>query len=299
MAQRWDNVKRGRGALAYILEFIEKPVRVNLTLLGLMVVFVFAVSVDHYINNFETLWIQVIGEFHGVLADVAILGIMFEYLNRVRDRNSKITQLKEEIEDHRYWRSQESGFKAVGNLRRLNRLGVVQFDLNHYYLLKTSLRYMTVNDSYFCRVNMMKAQIAHTEMRSCTIADAQCKAITILDSDLSGLYAANVNFRFGRFTGVKMNTSCITNSNFGEAYLKDVSMSGSILIGTTFKGATLENVNLENCLGLTVEMLLETARLDNCRIDPELQVAYKIIKSAASSKPDSEPGQLVLSLSQR
>ena len=72
--------------------------------------------------------------------------ILYIFLGR-HDRNDKIQLYTDNIDDCRFWYSEEAAFKNAGNIRRLQELGIKTFELSKSSLLNTKLKNLEFVDT--------------------------------------------------------------------------------------------------------------------------------------------------------
>ncbi|MEP2668786.1 MAG: pentapeptide repeat-containing protein [Cyclobacteriaceae bacterium] len=288
--------KHEKGLWRNIQNFIEHPVYVSLSILMLCTFFVTLVSYSEYRDNFNELWIQVVGELHGVVFDVLILGILFGWFDRLRDKRQRIRRYLEELDDTKQWKSQEAGFKTVGNIRRLNGLGVYEFELNEHFISKAKLSGLRLESSYLSKTNLRSTKIINTTLSYCTICDSQAKHLFVQDSKLLELYSANTNYCESRFTNSSLKASYLAFCNFNDSYIIKVDFSGSVLIGCSFVGARLEKVDFRNCIGLSPEMLQKASSLIEVKLDPEIEKEVIRLREETYNKPKPMPQTIELNL---
>src|SRR5690606_5505771 len=100
---------------------IEKPLLTSSLVLLVVTILVLGLSMQYYVRDFDTFIQQVLAEAHGMIFDIAVIGILLFWLNQNGDRRQRIRTYKDEIDDFRLWESEEAAFRTVGNIKRLNR----------------------------------------------------------------------------------------------------------------------------------------------------------------------------------
>jgi len=60
-------------------------------------------------------------ELFGILFDIIVLVLLFNWINKKGEKNRKIETALNEIEDFRTWHSDEAKYRIIGNIKRLNR----------------------------------------------------------------------------------------------------------------------------------------------------------------------------------
>ncbi|WP_434581474.1 pentapeptide repeat-containing protein [Sulfurimonas sp. NW15] len=82
-----------------------------------------AETFKYYIDNIHV-------ELAGAFFDIVIFGIIFYSMQLLFQKKAKINQLKEQLDDFRDWDEKEAGYRVIGILKRLHKLGVENVDLS-------------------------------------------------------------------------------------------------------------------------------------------------------------------------
>ena len=69
-------------ALEQFHSIVEKPLLTSLLVLILITLLVAGLSVKYYLEDFDSFWVQIIAEAHGMIFDIAIIGILLFWLNQ-------------------------------------------------------------------------------------------------------------------------------------------------------------------------------------------------------------------------
>ena len=240
-------------------------------------------------------WRSVLTEGHGMWFDILILGVLLSLYENTRkiidkkkelqkQKQDKIERYLEENDDFRYWHSDEASHRIAGNIKRLNTLGINQFDFTDSYLEKANLDAVNLENSNFVRsqfrnaylskVNMKKSCLSFGNFSGCnfTLADLSFSKTNdieheeikeALDTDFTNarFFKANLNGVF--FSGIKawgadfesakiqkatLRSCYFESASFNSADLKDTDLSNSDLNFTKFRYADLRNtifINVE------------------------------------------------------
>lgn len=122
---------------------IEKPLLTSTLVLVLITILVLSLSLKYYLYDFDAFWAQVLAEAHGMIFDIAVIGILIFWLNENGQIRQRIRFYKDEIDDFRLWESEEAAFRTVGNIKRLNRHNIHEINLVNCFLSKTNLTMLT------------------------------------------------------------------------------------------------------------------------------------------------------------
>ena len=71
---------------------------------------------------------------HGLIYDLFVFGIILTIYEIRKDRIEKIERYQEELNDFRFWKSEEAKFRIVGLVKRLVNLKVKKINLRHCFL---------------------------------------------------------------------------------------------------------------------------------------------------------------------
>ncbi|MGB3586478.1 MAG: pentapeptide repeat-containing protein [Tunicatimonas sp.] len=262
--ERWQQV------VERIKTIPEHPVLTSfLVLFGLAIV-VFGLSYSYYVEDYYNFVGQVLAEAHGMLFDIAVIGILIYWLNESGQKRMRIRTYLDEIEDFRLWESEEAAFRTAGNIKRLNRYQRYKLDLVNCYLARTNLSHILLKES-----NLNSANITHSNLIQCNLQNARMNQTNFQGSNLnqanlSRSYASGTIFSNTFLIKANFEGSFLIKANFENALLTEANLRGSVLMGANFKNANLLKADLRGAEGLTVEQLLEAKTLQNALLDEHL-----------------------------
>ena len=79
---------------------IEKPLLTSTIVLVFVAIVVIGLSLQYYINDFDTFIQQVLAEAHGMIFDIAVIGMLIFWLNKNGETRQRIRTYKDEIDWH-------------------------------------------------------------------------------------------------------------------------------------------------------------------------------------------------------
>jgi hypothetical protein len=126
---------------------IERPILTTSLVLAFVSIVVIGLSLKYYLTDFVNFWPQILVEAHGMIFDIAIIGILIFWLNQNGEIRQRIRTYRDEIDDFRLWESDEAAFRTVGNIKRLNRHKIHEINLVNCYLARTNLNYVDLKGS--------------------------------------------------------------------------------------------------------------------------------------------------------
>src|ERR1700755_957055 len=147
-------------------KIIEKPLLTSTLVLILVTVIVVGLSLHYYINEFDTFIPQILAEAHGMIFDIAVIGILIFWLNHSGEIRRRIRTYKDEIDDFRLWESEEAAFRTVGNIKRLNRHKIHDVNLVNCYLPRTNLNYANLAGSNLNSANVSQSTLIEANLEN-------------------------------------------------------------------------------------------------------------------------------------
>ena len=191
---------------------VEKPILTAASVLLFVTLIVLSLSLWYYIYDFDAFWPQILAEAHGMIFDIAIIGILLFWLNQNGEKRQRIRTYKDEIDDFRLWESDEAAFRTVGNLKRLNRHGINEINLVNCYLSRTNLNYVNLTGS-----NLNSANLSHS---------------SLIESNLENTRLNQTNLENSNLNQINLKGAYASGSNFNDAFLIKAQLEGAFLIKT-------------------------------------------------------------------
>ena len=128
----------------FLNRIIEEPVWISIIVLSFLSILVIGLSLPLYFSETHDFLVNVLAEAHGMIFDIAVIGILIFWLNEQGQKRQRIRMYKDEIDDFRMWESEEAAFRTAGNIKRLNRHKIFDLNLYNCYLVKTNLNYVNL-----------------------------------------------------------------------------------------------------------------------------------------------------------
>jgi len=259
---------------------IEKPILTSFMVLILLSILVLGLSAPYYYANFKDFFKEVLAEAHGMLFDIAIIGILIFWLNANGEKQLRIKMYKDEIDDFRQWESEEAAFRTVGNIKRLNRHKISNINLVNCHLTKTNLNQVTLNGS-----NLNSANLSHCNAIECDFSDARANQTNFENAKMNQAifntaYASGANFKDAFLIKAQFNKAFLIKANFSNAYLMEADLRDCHLTGAIFDEASLYKADLRGVEGLTAEQLKNVKTLYLAKLDDD------ILKEIQENYPD-------------
>ncbi len=247
---------------------LEKPVLTNTIVLILTILLVVGASLPYYLKG--GFWSGILQEAHGMIFDIAIIGILIYWLNDRGRTQQRIREYKDEIDDFRRWESEEAAFRTVGNIKRLNRNNIHNLNLVNCYLAKTNLSEVDLTGSNLNSANLSSAILVGANFTETRLNQTNFENTNLNNAMMIRSFASGANFRDAYLIKADFSNSFLIKANFGNAYMMESNLTGCHLTGAEFKNANLYKVDFRGAEGLTIEQLSEAKSLYLSKFDDDL-----------------------------
>ena len=248
----------------------EKPILTTSLVFAFFSVIVAAISYPLFKNDPEAYVKAILIEAHSMLFDLAIIGILLLWLNKSGEKRIRIKRNQDEIDDIRFWKSEEASYKILANVKRLTRDDVNKLDLNNCYLKNINLNFVNLKgsnlnyaDMEFC--SLIDVNLNHARLNQANFTSANLNRANLSDSLLSG---ANLQ----KAKGIKTNfeNACLIKANLIDALFIDGNFQGADLTGADFDNATLYMPDFRGAKGLLAEQLVKAKIITKPKFDDDL-----------------------------
>ncbi len=263
-------LRQGERIKDRINAIIEKPILTSALVLLMLTVVVLGFSMKYYLADFNNFFAQVMAEAHGMLFDIAVIGILIFWLNKNGEVRQRIRTYKDEIDDFRLWESDEAAFRTVGNIKRLNRHGINEVNLVNCYLTRTNLNYVNLAGSNMNSANISNAFLIETNLENARMNQTNLENSNLNQARLNGAYASGANFRNSYLIKSDLENAFLIKADFRNAFLMEASLRNCYLTGANFENTSLYKADLRGAKGLTAEQLMKAKTLYLAQLDPEI-----------------------------
>ena len=249
---------------------IEKPLLTSTLVLIVITVLVVGLSLPYYLNEFDSFIPQILAEAHGMIFDIAVIGILIFWLNHNGEIRRRIRTYKDEIDDFRLWESEEAAFRTVGNIKRLNRHQIQEINLVNCHLPRTNLNYVNLAGSNINSANISQSSLIEVVMENARLNQTNFENSNLNQANLKGAYASGANFRDAFLIKANFENAFLIKANFNNAFLMEANLRNCYLMGADFENVSLYKADLRGAKGLTVEQLSKVKTLYLARFDDEI-----------------------------
>lgn len=268
--------ERLRNFREFLNGVIEKPLLTSTIVLVFITVLVLGLSARYYINDWDSFVPQVLAEAHGMIFDIAVIGILIFWLNQNGEIRRRIRMYKDEIDDFRLWESDEAAFRTVGNIKRLNRHRIHSINLVNCYLSKTNLNYVNLSGSNLNSANISQASLIEANLEAARLNQTNLENSNLNQANLCNAYASGANFKDAFMIKAQFERAFLIKANFNNAYLMEANLQNSYVMGADFENASLYKADLRGAKGLTIEQLSKAKTLYLAKFDEILLEEIKV-----------------------
>ncbi len=262
--------KRFKKAREFGNSIIEKPLLTSTIVLVLVTILVLSLSMRYYVSDFNYFIQQVLAEAHGMIFDIAVIGILIFWLNKNGETRQRIRTYKDEIDDFRLWESEEAAFRTVGNIKRLNRHKIHEMNLVNCYLPRTNLNYANLAGSNLNSANISQSSLIESNLENARLNQTNFENSNLNQANLKSAYASGANFKDAFLIKAHFENAFLIKANFCNAFLMEADLQNCYLMGADFENASLYKADLRGAKGLTVEQLAKVKTLYLAKFDDEI-----------------------------
>lgn len=249
---------------------IEKPLLTSTIVLIVVAIIVIGLSLQYYINDFDQFIQQILAEAHGMIFDIAVIGILIFWLNQNGEIRQRIRTYKDEIDDFRLWESEEAAFRTVGNIKRLNRHRIHDLNLVNCFLPRTNLNYVNLSGSNLNSANISQSSLIEGNLENARLNQTNFENSNLNQAILKGAYASGANFKDAFLIKAHFENAFLIKANFSNAFLMEANLQNCYVMGADFENASLYKADLRGAKGLSVEQLSKVKTLYLAKFDDEI-----------------------------
>jgi hypothetical protein len=260
--------KHTHGTIAQRL--LDSPMRTSITALAILAVSTVSIALVYYKGNYQEYMIMLLEELHGLVFDLAIIGILIFWLFRRGEKRRNTREYQEEIDDFRTWESEEAAFKTVGNIKRLNRLKVYDIDLSHCYLARTNLNHARLTEANLNYANCSNAFLIDVHFEGARLNQTNFENSNLNQSVFRGAYAGGSIFRDAYLIKTDFESASLIRANFENAFLMEANLQKADLTEASFNNCNLYKADLRGVTGLSIDQLAKAKTLYLTMFDEDL-----------------------------
>lgn len=285
---RWKNTKA----------ILDKPITTTVLILSVLSFVVFGLSAYYYSAKPEQYIQAILSEAHGMIFDLAIIGILLFWLNERSAKRAIIQRSEDDIDDIRYWKSEEATYKLKGHIKRLMNNGVHKMELYNCYLKNVNLNHANLSFS-----NLNYADLSHSNLIKTDFENARMNQTNFFKSNVN-----TTNFTLAMLTGANFEEAKGVKTDFQKAKLIKANFKSSCFIEANFSHSELSDVDFENAslytpdfrhaVGISPEIFNNIKVLSSPKFDEEVELQIRkahphLFKSGSgNSQPPGAEGEI-------
>lgn len=256
-------------------EVAEKPLFTTTGVFVVASVVVFFISYPLFKSDPQGYLRSIMIEAHSMLFDLAIIGILLLWLNNSGEKRLRIKRCIDEIDDIRFWKSQEASYKILANVKRLLRDNVTKIDLNNCYLRNINLNFAILKGANLNYTDLEQSSLIDTNFMFARLNQANFNDTNLNRANLSNSLLSGASMK--RAKGIKTNfeKSCLIKTNFEDAFFIEANFQEADLSGADFDNANLYMPDFRGAKGLLPEQLSRVKMIVKPRFDEELENEIK------------------------
>jgi len=262
--------KRLKKLSDYFGRIIEKPLLTTTFVLIVVSTIVIGLSLKYYLRDFDSFIVQVLAEAHGMIFDIAVIGILIFWLNQNGEIKQRIRMYRDEIDDFRLWESEEAAFRTVGNIKRLKRHKIYEINLVNCFLTRTNLNYVNLTGSNLNSANISQSSLIEANLENTRLNQTNFENSNLNQANLRGAYVSGANFKDSYLIKTQLEGAFLIKANFNNAYLMEANLKNCYLMGADFENASLYKADLRGAKGLTIDQLAKAKTLYLAKFDDEI-----------------------------
>jgi uncharacterized protein YjbI with pentapeptide repeats len=194
------------------------------------------------------------GNILGLCFNILVFGILIVIFNKMGNKKRDIKRYREEIDDYRGWHEPQATFRIIGNIRRLNRLGVSKINLRECFLKLALLKDVNLKEAGLVEADLEGANLDHSNLEKVCLAGANIKKACFNFANLQeavlsdGVPAEAAEFWEANLSYANLTRGHFTGANFNGANLEGADLSYSDASRASFCQANMRKAKLHSVL---------------------------------------------------
>lgn len=247
---------------------------------------------NFYTLSKRDLALQLLGESHGIVLDIIILGILMVWINTVSENKKNKLQALGEIDDLRYHEGDYILVRMLRNIKTLQRLKVTKLDLHGIHLKKAIFRLYNLQDSNLSAIVCPETHFQGSILINCVLYNADVSKGDFSNADLSDVKADRANFSNSYLVNTRAKGGSFVDAIFDGAKINNTDFTGCSLANASFKDASLYKVDFRNSNGLKPYQLKNAKYVIDCTFDETVtreMERHGLIKNIESYESSLQP----------
>ncbi len=180
-------------------------------------------------------------QLHGTVFDIIVIVAFIHFITKRGEKHLEFKRYQEEIEDFRYWTSDEATCRIAGIIRRLNK---------YHKFSKIDLSYCHLKDANLEKVNLQGAELYGTNLEGAILFEANLKKTHLCCTNLKN--------------------ACLENANLQDAWIDHAVLKGVDFRGANLQGTTILYADFEAADKLYIYQISTASTLYGTAMDKSL-----------------------------
>lgn len=269
------------GLLARVL---DNPIKTALVIASLAALVVFIITA--FWNSLSTtilpnttiglynreFWENVLVEMHGMVFELAVVGILLLWLDGRRGEKRDLNQCKEHLADYAEFDFPEAHLKKMSALKRLVSAQVKDLEVHYVNLSGRSLKGVVLNGW-----SIIGFKLNEGKLTASSFTNVQSRSSNFVHCTMTQVRFTGGSLYRCKFEGATLRDVSFRNVNLGKVEFTHCDMVGTLFDGVTLKDAKYDGANLSRCSFKTandvdVGELSKAAKLDFIVLSDDLMM---------------------------
>lgn len=198
---------------------LASPINTALIFFTALIGVVIALDIYYFKGENSNKYLDILVELNGLVFDLFLFGVVIALFNNLTEKQREIHRYKEEIDDYRKWDEKEATFRIVGNIKRLNRLGISKIDLSFCFLRNADLKEVNLENA-----NLFLAQLQGADLNKARLRGANLQAAKLNYADLGEADLRDTNLHFASLNGASLYNADLENASLEKANLEGATL---------------------------------------------------------------------------
>lgn len=215
-------------------------------------------------------WENFLVEMHGIVFELAIIGVLILWLDSKRSKLGEITRLREDLEDYSTLDFPEINVKKLGHIKRLNEHNIKNIDVQNLVLNGLKVKGIIAEDSRLIGLTIIAGSIIGSNFKSMKMRSSNFQKSTIKSTNFESCDLLKGKFNESICKGVDFTNSSLERAEFTNSDLQSSIFNGCDVREAKFDRANLKHASFHNAIHLTPELLLRAKSLDYVKVSDEI-----------------------------
>ncbi|KWS22204.1 pentapeptide repeat-containing protein [Pseudomonas syringae] len=223
-------------------------------------------------------WENVLVELHGMLIELAVVGVLLLWLDGRREHAKSILQSKEELTDYAELDFPEAHLRKMGALKRLSVAKSTNFTVRDLHLVGRELKSLRLKGCSVIGMKLTGGKITSTSFENVDMRSSNFVDCTIKNTSFMAVKMYSCKFQGAKLTGVKFEDVDINRAEFINCTMPNTVFKMVSLAGVRFDGSDLGRCSFLGARDIDVAQLAKANNLDYISISKELLAALIVLR---------------------